>query len=299
MAACPHTLSQRTSQQNWSIAQTDSQQTRSLQYGVSFWWQQLPARGLPQEKQKRFAQSTQVESQAVSQQFGSMLQTRSQQVVSLQFGFSCSARHDPVAGSPQVSVSLIASSTQFWSHDTEQQYSRPGTSHTAWQITPLLHDGVGCATKQLSGTAPQLEQNFCARATQTSSHAMSQQAGSMVQTSPQQSGLLQPGARRFGVKQVLVAVEHDACASARPARRTSAAASRAERIAMGLGSRMRARDLKVGRNSGRSERIGRWGALRLVPGQGVVSRRALPELRPVMSLNGAPISEKPRVDAAE
>ena len=31
---------------------------------------------------------------------------------------------------------------------------------------------------------------------------------------------------------------------------------------------------------------------------GVVSRRALPELRPVVSLNGAPISENPRVDAA-
>jgi hypothetical protein len=32
--------------------------------------------------------------------------------------------------------------------------------------------------------------------------------------------------------------------------------------------------------------------------QGVVISRALPELSPVTSLNGAPVSENPRVDAA-
>ena len=167
-----------------------------------------------------------------------MSQMFEQQFASEQLGFSCTVRQEPAAGSPQVSVSLIASFTQFWSHCRLQQYSKPGVEHTASQIAPLLHDGVLCASKQLSGTAPQLEQYFLASATQTSSHATSQQAGSTVHTRPQQSGLLQPGVLRLVVKQLLTAVEHDACACARPASSISAAASRMEKIAMGLGSRM-------------------------------------------------------------
>jgi len=79
------------------------------------------------------------------------------------------------------------------------------TAQTASQIAPLLHEGDGCGTKQLSGTPPQFEQNLVARATQRSSHAAAQQAGSMEQTSAQHEGLLHPPARRLGVKQSLVA----------------------------------------------------------------------------------------------
>jgi hypothetical protein len=65
--------------------------------------QQLPARALPQVKQYWSAQSTQVWSQVVSQQRGSMPHTVSQQTGSEQFGFSCGTRQLPVAGSPHSS----------------------------------------------------------------------------------------------------------------------------------------------------------------------------------------------------
>ncbi|MDI9402309.1 MAG: hypothetical protein QM516_00415, partial [Limnohabitans sp.] len=67
-------------------------------------------------------------------------------------------------------------------------------------------EGVGCGSKQLSGTAPQLEQNVSASATHSSSHATPQQAGSAVQTSSQQSGLEHPGPRRLTTKQLLGAL---------------------------------------------------------------------------------------------
>ena len=165
-----------------------------------------------------------------------------------------------------------------------QQYSKPWSAHTAWHTRPLLQEGAGCSTKQLSAVAPQVEQNFCAIATHTSSHAMSQQAGSIVHTSPQQSGLLQPGLSRFAVKQLLVAVAHEACACARPAMASAAAVSRIVRSEM-----VRWMDMEG------SGGIGALGS----EGQGVVRMRALPELSPFRSLNGAPMIERPRIAAEE
>ena len=53
-------VSHAVSQQKGSMMQTASQQARSSQYGASWVWQQLPARGFPQVKQNCSANSTQV-----------------------------------------------------------------------------------------------------------------------------------------------------------------------------------------------------------------------------------------------
>ena len=139
----------------------------------------------------------------MSQHFGSIAQIFSQQTRSLQFGFSCGTKQLPVAGFPHSLVATTASATQAASHSAVQQVG--DEAQTISQIAPLLQEGDGCGTKQLSGTPPQLEQNLVAIATQRSSHAASQQAGSMAQTSAQHAGLLHPPARRLGVKQSLVA----------------------------------------------------------------------------------------------
>ena len=139
----------------------------------------------------------------MSQHLGSIAQIFWQQTGSLQLGFSCGTRQLPVAGSPHVSVTMTARATQEASHSALQHVG--WIAQTASHTAPLLQEGDGCGTKQLSGTPPQFEQNLVARATQRSSHAAAQQAGSIEQTSAQHDGLLHPPARRFGVKQSLVA----------------------------------------------------------------------------------------------
>ena len=165
-------------------------------------------------KQTRFAHSTHRSSQPLEQQFGSIAQTSWQHSESAQYGRSCAVRQEPAAGAPQLLVSWMAMSTQLWSQPITQQYSKPIVEQTASQTKPSLQEGDGCGVKQLSSIAPQVEQNFFARATQSSSHATSQQTGSIVQTRLQQSGLLQPRPTRLISKQVLVAVSHEVCARA-------------------------------------------------------------------------------------
>ena len=196
-------------------------------------------------KQYWLAQSTQVSSQVTLQQFGSIWQTVLQQAASAQFGFSWATRQLPVAGSPHLSVSSIARLTQSVSHAVAQHSG--SIAHTASHTGPVLHDGVGCGSKQLSGTLPQSEQNLVASWTHTSSHATSQHDGSIEQTSAQHDGLLQPGARRFVVKQSLVAFTQP-CAEAfrvKPARvptKTSAVATARPRLARPQVSRVDRRD---------------------------------------------------------
>ena len=70
-------------------------------------------------------------------------------------------------------------------------------------------------------------------------------------------------------------------------------------VVMWLGSRMKNRE--VG-GSLRREWVEVLGAIGVGCGgsdQGVVRSRALPEFRPVMSLKGAPMIEKPSIELAE
>ena len=204
-------------------------------------------------KQYWLAQSTQVSSQVIEQQFGSIAHTVLQQSASEQFGFSWGARQLPVAGSPHLSVTSIARLTQSVSHALLQHSG--SIAHTASHTGPVLHDGVGCGSKQLSGTLPQSEQNLVASWTHTSSHATSQHDGSIEQTSAQHDGLLQPGARRLVVKQSLVAFTQP-CADAfrvkpvRVARKTSAVATTRPGVARPRVARVDRRDRSMRMGAG-------------------------------------------------
>ena len=88
-------------------------------------------------------------SQVPSQQNGSMLQTRLQQVSSAQLGEEWALKQLPASGSPHSSQISAASAAHASSQSTLQQFSKPGVAHTWLQQPGLSQPGVRCATKQL------------------------------------------------------------------------------------------------------------------------------------------------------
>jgi hypothetical protein len=203
-------MSQRTSQQKLSTSQTSSQQSASSQKGVTRGTQQLPVFESPQPGQKKAAHSTQVWSQVVWQQVGSTAQTSVQQAASSQPKPSWTTRQEPAPGAPQPWQTSAAFAAQSASHAITQQSPKPGSEQTYEQQLLSAQPGVPFAEKHEFALVPQGEQNFTAIATHSSSHATSQQKGSIEQVVWQHSGLAQPFLSSATSKQECVGSPQDA-----------------------------------------------------------------------------------------